>query len=127
MNFGQAISSGFRNYVGFSDRACRSEFWYWQLFVYAVSFGLMLLLPAVGLGFQFSVIGNLFGLVVLIPTIAVSVRRLHDLDKSGWWILISFIPLIGTIILIVWFVGKGSDQDNRFGPDPLAGVEADAA
>ncbi len=127
MNFGQAVSSGFRNYVGFSGRACRSEFWFWTLFVYGVSFGLALLLPAVGFGFQFAVIGNIFSLVVLLPNIAVSARRLHDLDKSGWWLLLFFIPLIGTIILIVWFVGKGSDGDNRFGSDPLRGAGTDVA
>jgi uncharacterized membrane protein YhaH (DUF805 family) len=51
---------------------------------------------------------------------AIGVRRLHDIDRTGWWILISFIPLIGFILLLVWFATKGNDGPNRFGPDPLA-------
>ena len=58
---------------------------------------------------------------MLLPGIAVSVRRLHDRDKSGWWLLIGFIPLIGGILLLVWMVMEGDRGDNRFGPDPKAG------
>lgn len=108
--------------MGFTGRACRSEFWYWTLFVYGVSFGLIFLLPALGFGFQFTLIGNIFGLVVLLPDIAVCIRRLHDLDKSGWWLLLAFVPLIGPIILIIWFAGKGTDGSNQFGADPLSGA-----
>ena len=67
-----------------------------------------------------SVIEGLFGLATLLPSIAVAVRRLHDLDRSGWWILIGLIPLIGWIILIVWYCSRGTVGPNRFGPDPLA-------
>lgn len=119
MGFSEAVSSGFRNYVGFSGRACRSEFWYWSLFVFGVSFFFGAVLPALGMGFQWAVLVNLFSLVVLLPNIAVSVRRLHDLDKSGWWVLLWFIPLIGAVVLIIWFVGRGTPGENRFGPDPL--------
>ena len=54
-----------------------------------------------------------------LPTLAVQVRRLHDLDRSGWWILISLIPLVGAIILLVWACSKGTEGENRFGSDPL--------
>ena len=119
MGFGEAISTGFSNYVNFSGRAVRSEYWYWALFtiiggivagvVDRVVFGGGAL--AGGLG----IIGVLFNLAILLPSIAVGVRRLHDLDRSGWWLLLLFIPLIGAIILIVWFCMRGTPGPNRFG------------
>ena len=72
------------------------------------------------IGFQLTT--GIFSLVVLLPGIAVGVRRLHDLDRIGWWLLLAFVPLVGTIILIVWFCTRGTPGPNRFGPDPLAGV-----
>jgi uncharacterized membrane protein YhaH (DUF805 family) len=62
------------------------------------------------------------GLLLLLPSLAVSVRRLHDLDASGWWILIGFIPLIGAVILVVWFCMRGTSGTNRFGSDPVGSV-----
>ncbi len=64
-------------------------------------------------------LGFIFSIATIVPSLAVQVRRLHDIDKSGWWILISFIPIIGAIWLIVWFCLKGTEGDNRFGSDPL--------
>ena len=61
-------------------------------------------------------------LAMLLPTLAVGVRRLHDTDRSGWWLLIAFIPLVGIIVLIIFFVHKGTTGPNRFGPDPLGGA-----
>jgi uncharacterized membrane protein YhaH (DUF805 family) len=58
---------------------------------------------------------------LLIPSIAVAMRRLHDTDRSGWWLLIAFIPFIGSIVLLIFFVLEGTRGPNRFGPDPLAG------
>ena len=69
------------------------------------------------LGMQ--IVTGLFGLVTIIPNIAIAIRRLHDLDRTGWWILLGFIPLIGWIILLIWYVTKGTDGPNRFGPDHL--------
>jgi uncharacterized membrane protein YhaH (DUF805 family) len=60
------------------------------------------------------------GLVFLLPGLSASVRRLHDGDRSGWWLLLSLIPLVGFIILLVWFVSPGTDGPNRFGRNPLA-------
>ena len=91
MNFGQAISSGFSNYVNFSDRACRSEYWYWFLFVVLGQFVTAIVDSVIGV----QLTTGIFSLVVLLPRIAVSVRRLHDLDRSGWWLLLAFIPLVG--------------------------------
>jgi uncharacterized membrane protein YhaH (DUF805 family) len=120
MGFGQAISSGFSNYVNFSDRACRSEYWFWFLFVIIGNIVTMAIDYALGI----QVISALFSLAVLLPGIAIAVRRLHDLDRSGWWILLALIPLVGAIILLIWFCSKGTEGPNRFGPDRLGGLTA---
>jgi uncharacterized membrane protein YhaH (DUF805 family) len=65
-------------------------------------------------------LSGLYTLAVLLPSIAVTVRRLHDTDRSGWWILLGFIPIIGGIILLVFYVLEGTRGPNRFGPDPKA-------
>jgi uncharacterized membrane protein YhaH (DUF805 family) len=116
MGFGQAISAGFSKYINFRDRASRSEYWFWILFytIGAIATGIIDL----ALGVQ--VTSGVFGLVMIIPNISVAVRRLHDRDYSGWWYLLVFIPLIGWLILFIWFCLKGTDGPNRFGPDPLA-------
>lgn len=117
MGFSEAVKSVFSNYVTFSGRAPRSEYWYFCLFVFLVSIGIGIVEGVIGT----EVIGSLFSLAVLLPSIAVSVRRLHDIDKSGWWLLICLIPLIGMIILLIWACSKGTDGDNRYGSDPLRG------
>lgn len=61
----------------------------------------------------------LWAIVVFLPGLSVTIRRLHDIDKSGWWILVGLIPLIGSIIILIWLVRRGSDGPNRFGEDPL--------
>ena len=66
-------------------------------------------------------LGSVYGLVVLLPTIAVSVRRLHDTGRSGWWLLIAFIPLIGVIVLIIFFVQDSQPGANQYGPNPKGG------
>ena len=67
---------------------------------------------------QLPVLSDLFSLVILIPNIGVGIRRLHDIGKSGWWYLLALIPLIGTIILLVWCAREGDYGDNAYGPDP---------
>jgi uncharacterized membrane protein YhaH (DUF805 family) len=121
MGFTEAITSGFRNYVNFSGRAVRSEFWYWVLFAILASIVAGLIdLALFGIEGS-SPINSLVGLALFLPGLAVSVRRLHDLDRSGWWILLGLIPLVGIIILIVWYCQRGTNGPNRFGPDPLGG------
>ena len=123
MNFGQAITSGFSNYVNFSDRAVRSEYWYWVLFVILVDIVTNIIDLALGV----QVTTSLFGLATFLPSLAIGIRRLHDLDRTGWWILLSFIPIVGWIILIIWNCTKGTAGSNRFGADPLAQVVAQSA
>jgi len=118
MNFAEAISSGFSNYVNFAGRAIRSEYWYWVLFVFLAEIVTGIVDFVIGV----QITTTIFGLAVLLPGLAVAVRRLHDLDRNGWWVLLALIPLIGAIVLLVWFCARGTEGSNRFGPDPLAGV-----
>jgi uncharacterized membrane protein YhaH (DUF805 family) len=114
MNFGQAISSGFSNYVNFSGRACRSEYWFWTLFAVIVSAVTAAIDGVTGI----PVTNAIAGLALFLPGLAVSVRRLHDLDRTGWWLLLVFTG-IGIFVLIYWDCVKGTDGSNRFGSDPL--------
>jgi uncharacterized membrane protein YhaH (DUF805 family) len=118
MNFADAIKSGFSNYVNFSDRACRSEYWYWVLFV-VIGF---IVTRIIDYGIGYPITYFLFALAIVIPGIAIGIRRLHDLDRSGWWLFLNLIPLVGAIVLIVWFCSQGTQGANRFGQDPLAGM-----
>jgi uncharacterized membrane protein YhaH (DUF805 family) len=117
MDFGQAIQSCFHRYATFVGRAPRSEYWYFILFTCLVSIVAGVLDVAM---FGDSEIFNaIAAIALLLPTLAVTVRRLHDKDYSGWWVLLSLIPLIGAIVLVVWFCQRGTVGPNRFGPDPL--------
>jgi uncharacterized membrane protein YhaH (DUF805 family) len=119
MNFTQAISSGFNNYVNFTGRAARSEFWYWALFAALASLAGELIDLALFTSSTFTPIQTLVNLALFLPGLAVSVRRLHDLDRTGWWLLLIF-TVIGIIVLLVWDCMRGTVGPNRFGPDPLA-------
>jgi uncharacterized membrane protein YhaH (DUF805 family) len=118
MGFIDAIKAGFGNYVNFSDRACRSEYWYWVLFVIIGAIVTHIIDAVIGVRLT----STLFSLGTFLPSLAVAIRRLHDLDRTGWWMLLSFIPLVGAIILIIWFCSKGTEGPNRFGADRLAGL-----
>jgi uncharacterized membrane protein YhaH (DUF805 family) len=122
MNFMEAVSSVFRNYVGFSGRASRSEYWYWILFTVIVSVCLSILDRAIFPDMAAaSPLASVFTLATLLPGLAVAARRLHDIDRTGWWILIA-LTVIGGILLLVWFCQRGTPGPNRFGPDSLAGT-----
>ncbi len=129
MNFMDAVKTCFNKYIDFSGRAPRSEFWWFMLFLTIASailgqidtalFGPTLVMTDNGFEYNTGILGGLFSLATLLPSIAVTARRLHDIDKSGWWQLIALIPLIGWIIMLIWMIKKGTPGDNRFGPDPL--------
>ncbi|MEG2806008.1 DUF805 domain-containing protein [Stenotrophomonas sp.] len=112
-------------YAQFEGRASRKEFWMFYLFVMLVT-----IVGYIGMGIGASMESNavvmlfgavlgLFSLAVLVPSIAVTVRRLHDTDKSGWFLLLAFVPLAG-IVLLVFYVLPGTPGENRFGPVPPA-------
>ena len=108
MTFGESIKTCFSKYTDFSGRATRSEFWWWALFV---------LLVSAAVGIISEVLSGVFSLAVLLPYLAVGARRLHDTDRSGWLQLIALIPLVGWIVLIVWFAQEGKEP-NRYSSTP---------
>jgi uncharacterized membrane protein YhaH (DUF805 family) len=119
MRFGQAVAHVLRNYATFSGRAPRSELWWFSLFTLLL--GLACNIVDAGLGTH-DVIRRLVSLAMLLPSIAVGVRRLHDIDRSGWWSLLALVPLVGWVVLIVWYCTRGTPGANRFGPDLLGSL-----
>ena len=120
MNFTTAVRTCFNKYVTFSGRATRPEYWYFILFLFVggIVAGLA---DAMIFGVEDDsgeLLSILFSLATFLPSIAVGVRRLHDIGRSGWWLLIGLVPLIGAIVLIVWFATKSQDGGNDYGPDP---------
>jgi uncharacterized membrane protein YhaH (DUF805 family) len=114
-----------RKYASFSGRARRAEYWWFQLFYFLLNIGAAIIdtvfIGADAMGtYGIGPIGGLLALALIIPAIAVSFRRMHDLDRSAWWLLIGLIPLIGALVLLFWYVKRGTIGENRFGPDPLA-------
>ncbi|MER7518447.1 DUF805 domain-containing protein [Streptomyces sp. NPDC126499] len=104
----------FKKYAVFSGRARRKEFWMFQLFNIIVSIVLSIIDQALGI----QLLSLIYVLAVLIPSLALSVRRLHDTGRSGWWILIGLIPLVGFIILLVFYCSEGDQAQNAHGPNP---------
>lgn len=104
-----------KKYAVFSGRARRTEYWMFFLFNIIIGFVLGFI---EGLFGGPGVLGMIYSLAVLIPGIAVSVRRLHDTDRTGWWILIGLIPVIGAIVLLVFMVLDGTPGQNKYGPNP---------
>lgn len=119
MAFLDSIKSTFFKYVDFNGRASRTEYWYFVLAVVIVDIitaGIDNLIGFNGSG----PISWIVSLALLLPGLGVAVRRLHDIDKSGWWLLLGLIPLVGALILIFAYLIKPSQQgDNRFGPQPV--------
>lgn len=110
-----------QKYADFSGRARRSEYWYF--FLFNLILGILASIIDTILGTRGSsgigLIGGLISLALLLPGLAVGARRLHDTSRSGWWLLIGLIPIIGAIVLIVFFV-MDSHPDNQYGPSPKA-------
>lgn len=115
VGMGEAFRRFFRNYADFSGRSNRGEYWWATLANVLISIALSILdLVIFGQG-NVAILSTVYSLAVLIPGIAIGVRRLHDTDRSGWWLLLAFIPIVGAIILIVWFATRGENAPNRFG------------
>ena len=126
-----------RRYAKFSGRARPREYWMFVLFLLLCYVAIAIVEGALGLGathrwFQHGPwwaaagyntrggpLTGLFTLAMIIPHVALSVRRLHDTDRSGWWLLILFFPIIGSIVLLIFFIMGGTRGPNRFGPDPV--------
>ncbi|MEQ3624458.1 MAG: DUF805 domain-containing protein [Celeribacter sp.] len=119
MSFTEAVKTCFEKYVVISGRAPRSELWWFALFTWGVSLLLGFIEGAVLMGITGGLISSLWSLAVLLPSICVGGRRLHDRDMSAWWLLLGVIPMIGQLALLVIFCLRGTEGPNRFGPDPL--------
>jgi uncharacterized membrane protein YhaH (DUF805 family) len=127
-----------KKYAEFSGRARRLEFWMFGLFIFVVEIAYVVLLRATGnlapagygqlngVGMALVGVFSLFFLAVLVPSFAVTFRRLHDTNRSAWWLLVGFIPAIGVLVLLVFYFLPGTPGPNQFGPDPKA-ASGDAA
>lgn len=117
----------FENYANFEGRARRSEYWYFVLGNFLISIVFLLFIMIFGgngmdgVALLFYVLLILYSLAVFLPSLAVAVRRLHDIGKSGWYYLIGLIPFIGGIWLLVLFATEGVHGSNEYGPDPKLG------
>ena len=124
MSFQDAVRSALtQNYANFNGRARRSEYWYFALFAFVVYVVVIAIDMIIG---TYPILVALAWLGLLLPGLGVAVRRLHDTDRSGWMILLGIIPIVGPIILLVYYVGEGTPGDNQYGPSPKGAAAAPA-
>ncbi|WP_347312165.1 DUF805 domain-containing protein [Defluviimonas sp. SAOS-178_SWC] len=130
MDISTAVRTCFSKYATFSGRARRAEFWWFALFNFAGNIVLNIV-DGIIFGFGHGMMGGggqplsgLFSLAILLPSLAVAARRLHDTGRSGWWLLLILIPIVGFLVLIWWYATEGDKGPNEYGPDPMAGGEA---
>jgi uncharacterized membrane protein YhaH (DUF805 family) len=115
-----AIIENFRNvvtnhYVDFQGRARRTVFWYYVLAYFVIYVVLAIIDSILGIS---GVLAGLFSLALLLPGLGLYFRRIHDINRSAWWLLIGFIPIVGIIVLIYWFAQPGTVGPNEYGADP---------
>lgn len=108
IGMGEAFKLYFKRYADFSSRSRRSEYWWATLAISLISYAIAFVIP---------MLSTVWMLATLVPSLAMCVRRLHDIGKSGWWYLMIFVPLVGSILLIVWFC-QDSGPDNQWGRNP---------
>jgi uncharacterized membrane protein YhaH (DUF805 family) len=124
VTFAEAVRSGFDHYVKFDGRASRPAFWWWFLFGILVGIGATIIDAIIG---SFGVVSGLAGLALLLPNLSVAIRRLHDTGHTGWWVLIGLIPIIGFIVLLIFYLRQSDPGENQYGPPPAEGVPAPTA
>jgi len=124
MNIQTAVKTVLGKYATFTGRAARSEFWWYTLFLFSLSLVLAItegaiLAPMSGFEAFAPEAGQplrlLMSLALFLPSLAVTVRRLHDTDRSGWWYLIVLVPIIGILVLLYWYIQPGTEGPNQFG------------
>ncbi|WP_103535919.1 DUF805 domain-containing protein [Streptomyces sp. SM11] len=103
-----------KNYAGFSGRARRKEYWMFALISFVISLVLSIIGGLIGTDF----LSYIYTVAILVPALAVGVRRLHDTGRSGWWLLIALVPLVGAIVLIVFLASEGKPETNQYGVNP---------
>jgi len=112
LEIAEAVTAVFAKYAVFTGRSSRPEFWWWILFSYGVF--VVLHLAKVIVSPIAGVLEALWSLATLIPNISVAVRRLHDSGRSGWWWLLSFVPIVGWLVLIYWYCQPGTPRRNQY-------------
>ncbi|MGA9398872.1 MAG: DUF805 domain-containing protein [Anaerolineaceae bacterium] len=121
-----------KKYIVFSGRARRKEYWYFMLFNVLATFVLAFIDQLIGTQIKsdtasvYGWLSTLYSLAIVLPTLTVSVRRLHDTSHSGWWLFISLIPLIGSIVLLIFYLTDSQPGDNQYGPNPKTELETSA-
>ncbi|WP_306324761.1 DUF805 domain-containing protein [Streptomyces venezuelae] len=103
-----------KKYVVFNGRARRKEFWMFELINVIIS----IVITVVALSLDFQLLSTIYSLAIFLPSLAVTVRRLHDTGRSGWWVLIGLVPLVGFIVLLVFACTEGDQHENAHGPNP---------
>lgn len=105
-------------YAVFTGRARRAEYWYFALANILIYIALWILNAVPVIRILSSTALFIYGIAMIVPTVAVSVRRLHDTGRSGWWLLIGLIPIVGAIVLLIFYVTEGTPGENEYGPNP---------
>ncbi len=119
VSFTEAIKMALQqNYCNFSGRSSRSEYWWYMLFYFIVSFIVSFIGNATGSQVLNYWLSFFVGLALFLPSLGLCVRRLHDINKSGWWVLLNLIPVVGWIILLIWVCKDSDPTDNQYGPVP---------
>jgi uncharacterized membrane protein YhaH (DUF805 family) len=114
MSFQESIVTCFQKYLDWHGRASRPEYWWFALFYFIVSIVVSIIDQVTGS----IILGVIVWLIFLLPSLMVGIRRLHDTDRSGWWMLIGLIPIVGAIVLIVFWASAGTPGPNDYGPPP---------
>lgn len=122
MGFTRAVGTCLRGYATFQGRAPRSDYWYWQLFV-VIAYGMAAIVDS---AMHARVLLPLASVAALLPGLSVTVRRMHDLGRTGWWYLAYLAPGVGYVALTVWLCRSGTRGANRYGPDPSVSPDAPA-
>lgn len=110
-----------KNYVNFKDRTNRKDFWMAILFIFLITLVINIIFPGTtetasgSFSYSASAVASIWSLVTFLPSLAMFVRRLHDINKSGWWVLLELIPIVGIIVLLVFYCSKSVDTDNKYG------------
>jgi len=129
MGFGEAVRSFWSNYANFKGRARRSEYWFISLFLFLTNLAVAII-DFVLLGSDVDrfianggggIVGLIWILATIVPALSVLARRLHDTNRSGWWMLIGFVPVVGAIVLLVFTVTESGSSQNKYGTSPKAG------
>ncbi|MDE7153923.1 MAG: DUF805 domain-containing protein [Muribaculaceae bacterium] len=123
VSFGEAISRGLSNYCNFEGRASRSEYWWFQLFIFIIGSPFAFIAGFMeGMGSDLYIVPQiiyyLIVLALLLPQLGLFVRRMHDIGKSGWWYFLNFLCCVGPIILLVWEIKDSDPVENEYGPVP---------